>query len=73
VIARDVVVVELGFEELPSAVHALLVVDASSIFEDYIPIVVAVSLVAYSATFVTISNATADVLFMDTDAWGENS
>jgi len=73
VTARDVVVVELGFEKLPSAVHALLVVDASSISEDYIPIVVAVSFVAYITIFVTISNVTANVLFMDTDAWGENS
>ena len=64
---------ELGFEELPSAIHALLVVDASSIFEDYISIVVAVSFVAYSAIFVVIGNVTANVLFMDTDAWGENS
>ena len=64
---------ELGFEKLPSAVHALLVVDASSISEDCISIVVAVSFVAYSAIFVAISNATANVLFMDTDAWGENS
>ena len=71
--ARDVVVVELGFEKLPSADHALLVVDANSISEDYIPIVVAVSFVAYSTIFVAISNAIVDVLFVDTDAWGENS